>query len=268
MLCATGMRYTSGPVVTAADLHSLMAIEASSAESEQLRRQIDQEEMYQFAKGAVHDLRSAQRGAVTSAQMLQDLLGDSLSPEARSILARLVDCAERTDAILAAAGSYAAALPAAGYSFHKVKVSSVVRDALKSLEPEICKSGASVTYGELPEVWGDRDRLQELFRRLIDNALKYSNQAPRVEIGAREAPGLPEAEERTFSVRDHGIGIEPKYQRELFRPFRRLHGPEIPGLGLGLVVCRRITETHGGKLWIESAAGNGTTVFVTLPVPA
>jgi signal transduction histidine kinase len=126
-----------------------------------------------------------------------------------------------------------------------------------------------VTYGELPEVWGDRDRLQELFRRLIDNALKYSKPAPaRVEIGVQEKPGQPGVDERTFSVRDYGIGIEPKYQRELFRPFRRIHGPEIPGLGLGLVICRRITETHGGKLWLESSAGNGTTVFVTLPVPA
>jgi signal transduction histidine kinase len=144
----------------------------------------------------------------------------------------------------------------------------VVRDALMSLEPEIRKAGASITCGNLPEVRGDRDRLQELFRRLIDNALKYNQQpAPRIEIAAREGSNESRPEELLFSVRDYGIGIDRKYQQELFRPFRRLHGPEIPGMGLGLVICRRIAETHGGRLWIESEAGRGTTVFFILPAP-
>jgi len=244
--------------------------DASNAEAEQLRRQLNQlgEELYQFLLGAVHDIRSAQRGVTTSAQLLQNLLGDSLSPEVSDIMARLIENAEKANAILVAAGNYASALPAAKSTFREVKTSSVVRDALVSLDAEVRRSGADVTQAELPVVWGDRDRLQDLFRRLIDNGLKYHGQsAPRIEIAAYEE-GHKHPDEIMFTVRDYGIGIERKYQGELFRPFRRLHGPEIPGLGLGLVICRKIAETHGGRLWLESDAGSGTTVFFTLPPPA
>jgi two-component system, chemotaxis family, sensor kinase Cph1 len=257
-------------VVLPVDSSSPTNFDPSLDESEQLRLQFAQigEETYQFVMGAVHDLRAEQRGVTLSAELLRDMLGDSLPAEARPILARLLGSAAKTTAILDAAACYGTALPAARYSFHAVNASSVVRDAVARLEPEIRKSGGTVTYNELPEVWADRDRLQELFSRLIDNGLKYRNQAPpRVEIEAQEGPKR-RPREFLFSVRDYGIGIEPKYQRELFRPFRRLHGPEIPGLGLGLVICRRIAESHGGRLWVESDAGSGTRVFFTLPVPA
>ncbi len=258
-------------VVLPVDSSSPTNVDPSLDESEQLRLQFARigEETYRFVMGVVHDLRAEQRGVSLSAELLRDLLGESLPAEARPILARLLGSVARTTAILDAAACYGTALPAARHSFHAVKATSVVRDAVATLEPEIRKSGATVTYNELPEVWGDRDRLQELFCRLIDNGLKYRGQAsPRVEIGAREGPGKRRPREFLFSVRDYGIGIESKYQRELFRPFRRLHGPEIPGLGLGLVICRKIAEAHGGRLWIESDAGSGTTVFFTLPVPA
>jgi chemotaxis family two-component system sensor kinase Cph1 len=132
----------------------------------------------------------------------------------------------------------------------------------------IRESGATIAYGELPEVRADRDRLQELFRRLIDNALKYRGPSPaRIEIEAQSRPARQSPQEHgfLFSVHDHGIGIDQKFQSQLFHPFRRLHGPEIPGVGLSLIICRKIVETHGGTLWIESDAGKGATVFFTLP---
>jgi light-regulated signal transduction histidine kinase (bacteriophytochrome) len=251
-------------------MNSLVEVDVSISEPEPLRRQREQlgEETYQFVMGAVHDLRSAERGVATSAQLIQDLLGDSLRPEARPILVRLMESTEKANAILAAAAKYASALPAARYSFHAINASSLVRDALVGLELEIRNSGASIVHSELPEVWGDRDRLQELFQRLIDNSLKYHGPTPpRVEIAAQKGCAADKPDGVMFSVRDYGIGIPRKYQGELFRPFRRLHGPEVPGMGLGLVISRRIAETHGGRLWIDSDRGQGTTVFFTLPGP-
>jgi signal transduction histidine kinase len=237
-------------------------------EPEQLRRQMARaiEEEYQFSMGAVHDLRSAQRGIITSVELLQNLLADSLSAEARTILANLADNAAKANALVTAVRDYASSLSAARYSCRWVEVAGVVRDALASLEPAILQSGSSVAYGEFPKVWGDRDRLQELFRRLIDNSLKYRGQSPaRIEIESRKSSEDLPHDQFLFFVRDYGIGIERKYQPELFRPFRRLHGSEIPGVGLGLAICKKIAEAHGGRLWIESEAGSGTTVFFTLP---
>jgi chemotaxis family two-component system sensor kinase Cph1 len=113
-------------------------------------------------------------------------------------------------------------------------------------------------------VSGDVDRLKALFRNLIDNALKYTDAtAPRINIQVK-----PNSGDWIFSVRDNGIGIDQKYWHDLFTPFKRLHGSEIPGVGLGLVICRKIVETHGGRIWIESPAGGGTAFLFTLPKEA
>jgi light-regulated signal transduction histidine kinase (bacteriophytochrome) len=109
---------------------------------------------------------------------------------------------------------------------------------------------------------GDVDRLKVLFQNLIDNAIKFrSTAAPQIEIAA-----TADAEGWIFSVRDNGIGIDRKYWHNLFAPFKRLHGPEIPGAGLGLAICKRIVETHEGRIWIESEAGKGATFLFTLPI--
>ena len=243
-----------------------------AAESEQLRHQMDQlrEEFYQFTMRAVHDLRSAQRGVTTSAQLLEGMLGDSLTADARLVFERLIESSARANAILTAESRYAAASHVAGYSFRTVKLAGVIDAAVAQLEPEIRASGAAIHRGGLPEVWGDRDQLVELFRNLLDNALKYRGEAPpKVDIESQKVTGRqPDDLDFMISLRDYGMGIDRKYQRDLFQPFRRLHGPEIPGVGLGLLISRKIVEAHSGRLWIESEAGRGLTAFFTLPVPA
>ena len=108
---------------------------------------------------------------------------------------------------------------------------------------------------------GDRDRLAELFEYLIGNALKFRGQdPPAVEIMARSVP-----EGWLFSVRDNGIGITPKYRDRLFTPFRRLHGAEVPGAGLGLAISRKIVEAHGGRIWVEDGGVSGVTFSFVLP---
>lgn len=237
-------------------------------EAERLRSQLDRanEETFQIVMGAVHNLRSEQRGICASSELLQDLLGDSLPPEAQPILSRLMASAAKTTAILAAISQYASAISSVSYRCHQVEVSAIVRQAIAKLEPEIRACGATVSFAELPVVWGDRDRLTELFLHLIDNAIKYHGRLPvRVDIEASKEADAEGRDQHLFLVRDHGVGIDPKYHRELFRPFRRLQGPAIPGVGLGLVICRRIAESHGGQIWVESDGSKGTTVFLTLP---
>jgi chemotaxis family two-component system sensor kinase Cph1 len=136
-----------------------------------------------------------------------------------------------------------------------------VRLALTSLEREVRETGAVITYDRLPRVVGDRDRLTSLFRHLIDNALKYRGaEAPQIEIQAQQDQG-----NWLFSIRDNGIGIDPKYWAGIFAPFRRLHGSEISGVGLGLAICTKILDAHRGTIRIESTVGRGTTFFFTIP---
>jgi light-regulated signal transduction histidine kinase (bacteriophytochrome) len=140
---------------------------------------------------------------------------------------------------------------------------SAVRFALAHLESEIRDSGATVTVGDLPEIAGDRNRLAELFEHLIGNALKFRGpDPPAVEIGARRT-----SEGWVFSVKDNGIGIAPKYRDRLFIPFRRLHGAEVPGAGLGLAISKKIVDGHQGRIWIEDGDALGVTISFVLPVP-
>ena len=138
----------------------------------------------------------------------------------------------------------------------------LLRSALASLAREVRESGATITNDRLPRVMGDSDRLTSLFRNLIDNSLKYRGAAaPQIEIQAKQGHG-----HWLFSVRDNGIGIDRKYWDGIFDPFSRLHGPEIPGVGLGLAICRKILDAHGGTIRIDSVVGNGTTpVLFTIP---
>ena len=165
------------------------------------------------------------------------------------------------DAILAGVSNYCLSLRASAYSFEDVSAEMVMRLAVGSLDKEIREAGAKVAYDGLPHVLGDRDRLTSLFRNLIDNALKYrGSAAPQIEIHAMRIPG-----NWLFVVKDNGIGIDEKYREGIFAPFTRLHGSEIPGVGLGLAICRKIVDAHHGTMNIESVVGAGTTIFVTIP---
>ncbi len=138
----------------------------------------------------------------------------------------------------------------------------VLGQVLAGLELAIHESGAKVTHDPLPTVNGDQVQLGQLFQNLISNALKYRNgQEPMVHIGCERRAG-----EWLLSVRDNGIGIEPRFAEKIFVIFQRLHTREqYPGTGIGLAVCKRIVERHGGKIWVESEPGKGSAFYFTLP---
>ena len=135
-------------------------------------------------------------------------------------------------------------------------------NAVSNLKASIEESGATLTCDKLPRVKGDQTQLVQLFQNLIGNALKFMRDArPAVHVGARLDAG-----EWVFSVSDNGIGIDQKYTERIFAIFRRLHHrDEYPGTGIGLPICQKIVERHGGRIWVTSEPGKGSTFFFTLP---
>jgi light-regulated signal transduction histidine kinase (bacteriophytochrome) len=146
--------------------------------------------------------------------------------------------------------------------FESTEMDQVMRDTLSNLEHLIRERGARVTYDSLPAVAGNASQLTQLLQNLIGNAVKYCEaKTPSVHIGV----GLREENRRSFFVKDNGIGISREYYRQIFEPFKRLHGSgAYEGTGLGLATCKKIVERHDGRIWCESEQGRGSTFFFTL----
>jgi light-regulated signal transduction histidine kinase (bacteriophytochrome) len=140
----------------------------------------------------------------------------------------------------------------------------VLSQTLLSLHSAIQQSGATVTSDQLPTVVAKEGMLTQIFQNLIGNSIKYrSEAAPMIHISAERT-----AEGWLFSVRDNGIGIDPADAKLVFGMFKRLHGKEIPGTGIGLALCRKVVERQGGRIWVESEAGRGATFKFTIPTLA
>ncbi len=214
-----------------------------------------------FLNGVVHDLRAAQRAIGISAEILRSAAPEGVGQSVDSTLQRLLEGVAKMNALLSGISAYSMSLPIGKYSFGQFPSDIALHAALANLEREILDTEATITHTELPEVVADRERLTWVFRNLIDNALKYRGaESPRIHLQAKR-----NSDSWVFSVADNGIGIDPKYWSELFVPFHRLHGSDIPGIGLSLVICKKIVEAHHGRIWLESVVGTGTTFFFTLP---
>ncbi len=132
---------------------------------------------------------------------------------------------------------------------------------LLNLDTSIRETGTKITYDPLPCVLSDFLQLSQVFQNLIGNSIKYrSKENPRIHVSAEE-----QEDEWLFSVQDNGIGIDPQYHEQIFGIFKRLHGREYPGTGIGLALCKRIIERQGGRIWVESQAGQGSTFKFTIP---
>ena len=131
-----------------------------------------------------------------------------------------------------------------------------------NLQKAIHYSGAQVSHGPLPTVVADATQLTQVFQNLVENAIKYrGSRSPEVRIEAERAEGG-----WRFAVRDNGIGLDPKFHERLFVIFQRLHTrEEYPGTGIGLALCKKVVERHGGRIWLESRPGQGTTFYFTIP---
>jgi len=146
--------------------------------------------------------------------------------------------------------------------FQPVNFETAFQMAVNNLEVAVQESSARITRGPLPVIMADEGQIVQVFQNLLSNAVKFhGDQPPRIHVSAVQT-----GTEWTFSVADNGIGIEPQYFERIFQIFQRLHGQEFPGTGAGLSIVKRILERHGGRIWVESQPGKGSTFYFTLPV--
>jgi two-component system, chemotaxis family, sensor kinase Cph1 len=222
-------------------------------------------ELDDFAYIASHDLREPLRGIHNYSHFLLEDYSDKLDCEGTSRLRTLVRLSQHMEALIASLLHYSR-IGRDDPPSTKVNLNQVVQDAMEMLKTHIDAAGVQVSCQQaLPCAWGHRAQLTEVMVNLISNAIKYNDKAEKwVEIGVREAKAPDEP--LVFFVRDNGIGIAPEYHGRIFEIFRRLHGRDEfgGGMGVGLTVVKKIVEHLGGRVWVESTTGNGATFYFTV----
>jgi PAS domain S-box-containing protein len=220
------------------------------------------EALRQFAWAASHDLQEPIRTVATYSQWLTQLMNGNLGARESKMLATIEQHASRLNQLLAALREYIQVSDSGQHPLTSVDCNSVVQAATWNLQAMIRENGASIECGKLPSIVSLELPLVQLFQNLIGNGIKYrSADPPVIRISARESENG-----WIFSVQDNGIGIDPKYFDYIFGVFRRLHGSQKSGTGIGLAICRAAVERLGGQIWVESTPGNGSTFHVSLPV--
>ncbi len=232
-------------------------LEASVVELER-----SNQELQQFAYVASHDLQEPLRMVASYTQLLARRYRGKLGADADEFIGYAVDGAVRMQQLINDLLAYSR-VTSHGHAFEPTDCQALVRDVLLNLRVAIEESGAVVTYDRLPTVMADGAQLGRVFQNLVGNAIKFrGREPPRVHIAVERR----DAEWR-FAVRDNGIGIDPQYANRIFVLFQRLHSrEEYPGTGIGLAICKKVVERHGGRIWVESETGKGATFYFTLPV--
>jgi len=228
----------------------------------EVQRQLDRAsaEFEEFVSMAAHNLRESLRDVASFSQLMAETYAARLDPDAGVFLDRIQQGAARAQSLLADAVDYWATGTPDGQS-SRADMEAVLGQALLLTDKQIAERSAIVTHDPLPRVCGDFEILTKVLRHLIGNAIEYcGTPAPRVHISCRRKD-----REWLFSVEDNGPGIDPAFQGRVFGVFKRLHGKEHPGNGLGLAYCRKAIEGYGGRMWMESAPGAGSVFYFTLP---
>lgn len=225
------------------------------------RLEASNDELKQFAYVAAHDLKEPLRTISNYLSLLGERLEGKLDEKGERFWKTVVDSSQRMDALISGLLTYAK-LGSKILAPQQVDMDEVVTKVLGDLKVAVAESGARIERHNLPLVYADGTQMGQLLQNLVANGIKFQRDGtPKVDIGAnRVSNGW------MFYVRDNGIGFDMQFQERIFLIFQRLHGrTEYSGTGLGLAVCKRIVERHGGKIWAESKEGEGSTFFFTLP---
>ena len=214
-------------------------------------------EMDQVCYAAAHDLQEPLRSIASYSQLLAKRIG-AADPDATEFAAFIVEGSSRMASLIRDMLLFARVMPP---RLESMPMESVLQGVRMNLQKEIAAAGAVVTSEALPEINADPIQVGQLLQHLVGNALKFRSEAPpKVHISAGEGDG-----EVVVCVRDNGLGIDPRFHQQVFAVFKRLHGRDVPGNGIGLALCRRIVQGHGGRIWIESDGKSGSAFHFSLP---
>jgi PAS domain S-box-containing protein len=218
-------------------------------------------DLEQFAYVASHDLQEPLRAVGGYVKLLQHRFPEKLDAKAREYVAGAADGAERMQRLIADLLAFSR-VGTRGDAFAPADLNALLHDALNNLQTSIKEAGAKITSDPLPSLPVDATQIRQLFQNLIGNAIKFhSDLTPVIHIGAHQ-----EEERWLFWVRDNGIGIEPQYAGRIFQIFQRLHSRKhYPGTGIGLAICKKIVERHGGEIRVESEPAHGSTFYFSIP---
>jgi signal transduction histidine kinase len=218
-------------------------------------------DLEQFAYVASHDLREPLRMVALYTELLARRYRGALDADADGFIRTVLGGVERMETLIRDLLTYSATIHSGPLPRERFEAGEATEAALKHLEPWIRESGVKIETGPLPEVAGDRVQFVRVFQNLVSNALKYRSGGPlQIRIDAQR-----DGDAWIFSVQDNGMGIPAEYHEAIFSPFKRLHGGEYQGSGVGLAICRRVVERHGGRIWVESSVGKGATFRFTIP---
>ena len=265
------VRCAAAPVRRDGSVVSAVAINTDITEQKQAQKERERllealkrsnEELAQFAYVVSHDLQAPLRAVRSFAQLLERRCRGKLDTAADDFISSILQGAENMDHLIHALLEYAQAGERRGERT-PVRVSSVIEAVIMNLQPVIEETGAAIIYDtDMATVEADWFQLLQVFQNLIGNALKYRKPdiAPEVRISASIR-----GDEWLFGVADNGLGVPPESYKRIFEPLKRLHGREIAGAGIGLSVCKKVIENMGGRIWVESEPGQGSTFWFTLP---
>jgi PAS domain S-box-containing protein len=265
-LSASLIRNTQGEithVVEAARDITVLKQAEEELEEYAAKLQRSNEDLQQFATTVSHDLQAPLRRVIRFLGLLEEHYRSELDAEVQEYIDFAVTGAQQMRHLIRDLLQYSR-IDSRGQAPAPTATAPLVDNILQTLQFQITDCGAEVTHDPLPEVYADATQVRQLFQNLLDNALKFRRPEvpPRIHITAER-----QDDQWQFAVRDNGIGIAPAYHEEVFQVFRRLHtAEEYEGTGVGLAICRKIVERHGGRMWLASAEGQGATLYFTLPV--
>jgi len=218
------------------------------------------QDLEEFAYAVSHDLREPLRMVCSYLQLIERRCVAVLGEEERDFLGYASEGARRLQAMLDGLLEYSR-VSTRGQQLQVTDAGEALSLAIASLESLIRQTGALITYDPMPTVRADPEQLVRVFRNLLENSLKFRGpDPPRIHVSARRHDG-----EWVFTVADNGTGIDPKSHERVFVVFQRAHGREYEGIGIGLAICKRIVERHGGRIWVDSQPGKGANFSFTLP---
>jgi PAS domain S-box-containing protein len=255
---------SSGKIVGASKIarditERVLAVESIAQHAARLAR--SNANLQQFTYAASHDLQEPLRTVVTFTQLLADRYGEKLDGDANEFMSYMISAATRMRLLIADLLSYSRTIHHEDLPLKEVPLNDAVNLAAHNLQLAIQESGTVLETGRLPTLHADKVQMIQLFQNLIGNAIKYkSADSPLIRITADRI-----GDEWVLSVCDNGMGIPAEYKEYVFGVFKRLHGNAQSGTGVGLAICKSIVERHGGRIWVESEPGQGSTFKFSMP---